>query len=120
MAAGLGSTPQRMLRTVAAIRQGLDAGQGLLYRYKRRDGLAGQGAFLCSSFWLAEALVKGGDPVEGRKVFDQAVAQANDLGLFSEQIDPGSGELLGNFPQGVTHLAHVDAAVAPAEAEREV
>jgi len=112
---------ERMLRTVAAVREDLDAGDGLLYRYTRDDGLAGQeGAFLACSFWLAEALTRGGDPAEGRKVFDQAVTRANDLGLFSEQIDPGSGELLGNFPQGLTHLAHIDAAVALAEAEREV
>jgi GH15 family glucan-1,4-alpha-glucosidase len=110
----------RMLRTTAAIREELDAGEGLLYRYKRKDGLPGrEGAFLCCSFWLAEALARGGDPVQGREVFDRAVACGNDLGLFSEQLDPASGELLGNFPQGLTHLAHIDAAVALAETERE-
>jgi len=109
---------ERMVRTVAAVREELDAGDGLLYRYRRDDGLEGQeGAFLCCSFWLAECLAEAGDLGEARKVFDQAAGRANDLGLFSEEIDPKTGELLGNFPQGLTHLAHIDAAVALRRAE---
>ncbi len=108
----------RMLGTVQAIREDLHAGEGLLYRYRREDGLAGQeGAFLCCSFWLVECLARGDQVVEARRVFDQALARANDLGLFAEEVDPDSGELLGNFPQGLTHLAHIDAAVALAEVE---
>jgi GH15 family glucan-1,4-alpha-glucosidase len=104
---------ERMVRTVAAVREELDAGGGLLYRYRREDGLEGdEGAFLCCSFWLAECLAQAGDLAEARAVFDQAVARSNDLGLFSEEVDPKTGELLGNFPQGLTHLAHIDAAVA--------
>jgi GH15 family glucan-1,4-alpha-glucosidase len=110
---------ERMLRTVAAIREELDAGEGLLYRYTRDDGLPGrEGAFLCCSFWLVECLARAGDLHEARTLFDQAMARANDLGLFSEEIDPKTGELLGNFPQGLTHLAHIDAAVTLAEVER--
>jgi GH15 family glucan-1,4-alpha-glucosidase len=110
---------ERMLRTVAAIRKELDAGEGLLYRYTREDGLPGrEGAFLCCSFWLVECLARAGDLHEARTVFDQAMARANDLGLFSEEIDPKSGELLGNFPQGLTHLAQIDAAVTLEEVER--
>jgi GH15 family glucan-1,4-alpha-glucosidase len=112
---------ERMLRTAAAVREELDAGDGLLYRYRCDDGLEGEeGAFLCCSFWLAECLARGGDLGEGRAVFDQAVARANDLGLFSEEVDPATGELLGNFPQGLTHLAHIDAAVALGEAQDRV
>jgi GH15 family glucan-1,4-alpha-glucosidase len=108
---------ERMLRTIAAIREELDAGDGLLYRYRRDDGVEGEeGAFLGCSFWLAECLAQAGDLGEARAVFDQAVARSNDLGLFSEEIDPKNGELLGNYPQGLTHLAHIDAAVALSQA----
>jgi len=110
---------ERILRTVAAVRRELDAGDGLLYRYRREDGLPGdEGAFLCCSFWLVECLARSGAIEEARSVFDRTVACANDVGLLSEEIDPTSGELLGNFPQGLTHLAHIDAAVALAETER--
>jgi GH15 family glucan-1,4-alpha-glucosidase len=107
---------ERMVRTVAAIREELGAGAGLVYRYRRRDGLGGrEGAFLCCSFWLAECLARQGDVSGARSVFDAAVARANDVLLFSEEVDPQSGGQLGNFPQALTHLAHIDAAVALAE-----
>jgi GH15 family glucan-1,4-alpha-glucosidase len=110
---------ERMLRTVAAVQEELGAGDGLLYRYTRDDGLPGrEGAFLCCSFWLVECLARSDQLSQARGVFDKTIARANDLGLFSEEIDPQSGELLGNFPQGLTHLAHIDAAVALAEVER--
>jgi GH15 family glucan-1,4-alpha-glucosidase len=108
---------ERMLRTVDAVREDLDAGDGLLYRYRRDDGLQQEGAFLCCSFWLAECLGRAGELGEARSVFNQALGRGNDLGLFSEEVDPRTGELLGNFPQGLTHLAHISAACALAEAE---
>ena len=104
---------ERMLRTIAAVREELDAGDGLLYRY-RRDGRArgGEGAFLCCSFWLAECLAQAGRARRGPDRVRSGGRRGNDLGLFSEEVDPRTGELLGNFPQGLTHLAHIDAAVA--------
>jgi len=115
----VGWEDERMARTVTSIREELDAGDGLLYRYSRDDGLPGrEGAFLCCSFWLVECLGRSGKLAEARAEFDQTIARANDLGLFSEELDPDTGELLGNFPQGLTHLAHIDAAVALAEVER--
>jgi GH15 family glucan-1,4-alpha-glucosidase len=110
---------ERMLRTVAAIREELGAGDGLLYRYRRDDGLPGrEGAFLCCSFWLVECLARSGDLNGARAVFERALGAGNDLSLFSEEIDPDSGEALGNFPQGLSHLSHISAAVALAELER--
>jgi GH15 family glucan-1,4-alpha-glucosidase len=109
---------ERMIRTTAAVREELDAGGGLLYRYRRKDGLPGtEGAFLCCSFWLVECLARQGELGEARSLFDRCVARSNDLGLFAEEVDPKSGELLGNFPQGLSHLAHIDAAVCLAGLE---
>jgi GH15 family glucan-1,4-alpha-glucosidase len=107
---------ERMVRTIAAIREDLSAGDGLLYRYRRKDGLPGrEGAFLCCSFWLVECLARMGEVEEARALFAQTVGRANDVGLFSEELDPDTGHLLGNFPQGLTHLAHIDAAAALSE-----
>jgi GH15 family glucan-1,4-alpha-glucosidase len=109
---------ERMVRTIEAIRSELDAGEGLLYRYRRRDGIKDrEGAFLCCSFWLAEGLARIGELDDARTVFDRALACANDLGLFGEEVDPETRETIGNFPQGLTHLAHIDAAVALSESE---
>ncbi len=109
---------ERMVRTTAAIREELDAGDGRLYRYRRKDGLPGrEGAFLCCSFWLAECLARQGEHEDARRIFDRALSAGNDLGLLSEEIDPRSGELLGNFPQALTHLSHISAAVALVDAQ---
>ncbi|HEX5223832.1 MAG TPA: glycoside hydrolase family 15 protein [Solirubrobacteraceae bacterium] len=108
---------ERMVRTTDAIRSELDA-NGFLYRYRRKDGLPGQeGAFLACSFWLAECLARQGRLGPAREVFDRAVGASGPLGLFSEQVDPKRGELLGNYPQTLTHLSHVAAAVALAESQ---
>jgi GH15 family glucan-1,4-alpha-glucosidase len=109
---------ERMRRTTAAIRSELDARDGaLLWRYTRQDGIdeEGEGAFLACSFWLVEQLARSGDPDGAAEVFERACTVGNDVGLFAEEVDPGSGELLGNFPQALTHLAHVSAAIALAE-----
>ena len=112
---------RRMVRTTAAVRDELGAEGGLLYRYRRDDGLDGtEGAFLCCSFWLVECLARQGADDEARGVFEATLGRSNDLGLFSEEFDPARGELLGNFPQGLTHLAHIDAAVCLAETQPHV
>jgi GH15 family glucan-1,4-alpha-glucosidase len=112
---------ERMIRTTDAIREDLDAGDGFLIRRYRptgeiKDGLEGEeGAFLPCAFWLAECLARQGRFDESRSVFDHTVSTGNELGLFSEEYDPQSREMLGNFPQALTHLSHIAAAIALVE-----
>jgi len=103
---------ERMVRTADAVRDKLDD-DGLLRRYRRADGLKGrEGAFLAAGFWLAECLAWQGRTQEARAVFDRSTAAGNDLGLFSEEFDTTAGEPAGNFPQALTHLAQIGAALA--------
>jgi len=89
----------------------------LVYRYLAEDGLPGhEGAFLPCSFWLVEALAKVGRQEEAVSRFEELVARASALGLLPEEMDPDTGEYLGNYPQGLSHLALVNAAVALEEA----
>jgi GH15 family glucan-1,4-alpha-glucosidase len=105
--------------TIEAVRNELEVAPGRILRYRNGDGLNGrEGAFVACGFWLAEALARNGQTSEARDEFDAARATGNDLGLFSEEVDPTSDVLLGNFPQGLSHLAHISAAVALDEAEQ--
>lgn len=106
------ASDERMLRTVAAIREELED-DGLLLRYPGEgDGLTGrEGRFLACSFWLAECLALQGRIDEARATFEKATATGNDLGLFAEEYDREGGQMLGNFPQGLTHLSLIAAAV---------
>ncbi len=107
----------RMVRTVEAVRQ--DLGQdGLLQRYHSDDLGGKEGVFLSCSFWLAECLAKQGKIADAETVFRRAASTGNDLGLFSEEYDTQKEEMLGNFPQGLTHLSLISAAVALARASR--
>lgn len=102
----------RMIATADAIGTELDAG-GLIRRYTADDGLRdGEGSFLACSFWLAECWAWQGRLERARRLFERACACANDVGLFSEEYDCAGAQMLGNFPQGLTHLAHISAALA--------
>jgi GH15 family glucan-1,4-alpha-glucosidase len=103
--------PGRLAATVDALRRELGRGP-LLLRYSGEDGLrGGEGAFLCCSFWLADALARIGRLEEATVLMEQLTTLASDVGLYAEEIDPDTGELLGNVPQGLVHLALVNAAV---------
>ena len=107
---------ERMVRTVDALRRELDDG-GLLRRYGNDDGQPGrEGAFLACTFWLVECLAHQGRLDDARAAFDRATATANDLGLFGEEFDVEGGLILGNYPQALSHLAHIEAALALADA----
>src|SRR5919202_132315 len=109
---------ERMVRTVEAIREDLEE-DGLVWRYRGEDGLEGEeGAFLACSFWLVEVMARQGRHEEARAIFDRALSTANGLGLFSEEYDPDAREMLGNFPQALSHLSHIEAALALAEHTR--
>jgi len=108
---------ERMVRTTEAIRKSLSYA-GLVRRYEAQDGLPGtEGVFVACTFWLVECLAHQGRRKEARAAFARACRCANDLGLFAEEFQPKQGEMLGNFPQGLTHLAHVSAALALEELE---
>jgi GH15 family glucan-1,4-alpha-glucosidase len=117
-------TDPRMLSTLDAINrspaQGGLVSNSLVYRYDVRrtpDGIQGdEGTFNICTFWLVEALVRAAGRTDPRRIrdarliFEQMLGYANHLGLFSEETGP-TGEHLGNFPQGFTHLGLISAAV---------
>lgn len=110
----------RMRSTIEAIERDLTSPQGYVYRYRDyEDGLAGdEGAFNICSFWLADNLIALGELGRARSLFERLRACSNDVGLFSEEIDPETDEMLGNFPQAFTHLAVINTAVQLDKATR--
>jgi GH15 family glucan-1,4-alpha-glucosidase len=103
----------RMRSTIEAIQRELTTPQGFVYRYKGfDDGLAGgEGTFTICSYWLVNNLIELGEIDQARELFERLLSYANDLGLFSEEIETDTGEMLGNFPQAFSHLAFIDNAV---------
>ena len=93
-------SPQRLRRTVDTIREQLAAGGGLLWR--RTDNIGREGAFVACR----------GDVDDAAALFEQLLTYENDVGLLAEEVDPSSGEHLGNFPQALSHLALINAGSA--------
>ena len=108
----------RMKATIDAIAQRLTDERGLVYRYLNSDGLSGdEGTFALCTFWLAHAQALLGDVEAATATFEHAVATINDVGLLAEEVDPGSGEMIGNFPQAFSHVGLVNAAWAISSAQ---
>ena len=105
----------RIVGTVKAIQKRLVT-DGFVRRYQTDtdedvDGLKGtEGAFLMTSFWLADNLVLLGRHDEAKEMFDRLCALCNDVGLLSEEYDPKADRLLGNFPQAFSHVALINTA----------
>jgi GH15 family glucan-1,4-alpha-glucosidase len=103
----------RVRGTVQAIREQL-TWDGFVLRYRSEEGVdalpTGEGVFLPCSFWLVDALALEGRADEARELFERLLLLRNDLGLLSEEYDPGEGRLLGNFPQAFSHIALVNSA----------
>ena len=103
----------RMKATIDATVQRLTDKRGLVYRYLAHDGLAGdEGAFLLCTFWLAQAQALAGEVEAATATFERAIAAMNDVGLLAEEVDPGTGDMIGNFPQAFSHIGLVNAAWA--------
>ncbi|MCC9711678.1 glycoside hydrolase family 15 protein [Streptomyces sp. MNU76] len=112
----------RMVATTDAIASRLDAGGGLLYRYlpqQSPDGLdQPEGAFVLCSFWLVDNLAGQGRIDEAADLFERLCSYTSPLGLLPEQMDPGTGAFLGNFPQALSHVGLISSAVVLGRVQR--
>jgi GH15 family glucan-1,4-alpha-glucosidase len=115
----LPATDPRMRATIEAVAARLTDAQGFVFRYLNEDGLPGsEGTFGICTYWLAQCLAMAGEVDRARTLFGRITDCANDVGLLSEEVDPASGELLGNFPQAFTHIGLISAALAIDQASR--
>jgi len=105
-------TDPRVRSTLEAVRRELATTcEELVYRYRASDGLSGdEGAFVACSFWMVQNLALVGEHAEAERLFRNLLRRANHLGLLAEEIDPATGEQLGNFPLGLSHAALINTA----------
>jgi GH15 family glucan-1,4-alpha-glucosidase len=107
----LPATDPRVVSTVRVLQEKLSK-QGFLYRYVPEESEFHQpeGVFIICTLWLVNVLAMMGRQEEAEALFSRVTETANDLGLFAEEFDPDTGEMLGNFPQALTHLSVINAA----------
>jgi pentatricopeptide repeat protein len=103
----------RVQGTIRAVERELLV-DGFVLRYDTRSGVDGlpdrEGAFLACTFWLVDAYVMMGRFDDARRLFERLLTLRNDVGLLSEEYDPVSKRLVGNFPQAFSHIALIDSA----------
>ena len=105
-------TDPRVVSTVEVLQEKL-SNKGFLYRYVPEESEFHQpeGVFIICTLWLVNVLAQMGRIGEAEALFSRVTETANDLGLFAEEFDPDTGEMLGNFPQALTHLSVINAAL---------
>jgi GH15 family glucan-1,4-alpha-glucosidase len=105
----------RIRGTLRAIEKTLLVNRDFVLRYEKEDsgdGLPpGEGAFLACSFWLVDNYILQRRFHDARELFDRLLSRCNDVGLLSEEIDPLSGRMLGNFPQAYSHVGIINCAL---------
>ncbi len=107
---------ERMKKTYGKVCEKLGAGNHLMYRYQRDPQ---EGAFGVCGFWGVEHLALGGGTLEeAHRAFQQLISYRNELGLLAEEIDPATGDALGNFQQAFTHVGLISAALTLDEQEK--
>jgi GH15 family glucan-1,4-alpha-glucosidase len=98
-----------MKQTYQHIKEKLSANESLLYRNREQS----EGAFVLCSLWAVEFLAQGGGTLEeAQELFERILSYTNDVGLLSEEVDPFSGRMLGNFPLAFSHLGIINSAIA--------
>ena len=102
----------RVKSTLAAVRRDLATScEDLIYRYRSADGLEGtEGSFVICSCWVVGNLAMTGEHAEAERLFRLLLKRGGALGLFAEEIDPSTGEHLGNYPQALSHAALIQTA----------
>ncbi|MHB8858335.1 MAG: glycoside hydrolase family 15 protein [Thermoleophilia bacterium] len=103
---------EKMRATIEVVSREL-CGQGVVRRWSGEDN-----GFIMCSYWLVECLAMAGEFQRARELFERTSALGNDLGLFSEEADLETGELLGNFPQAFSHVGLINAAWRLTELEK--
>jgi pentatricopeptide repeat protein len=107
----VGADDPRWRKTLDAVRTDLKFGNHV-FRYRAVDDFgAPTMAFTACTFWYLDALARAGEYGEARELFDDLISKRNHLGLLSEDIDPATGELWGNFPQTYSMVGVINGAI---------